>query len=113
MPSYSSIIDDISKLDGIILTYNKNIIHLLKGTDLSEDYVYDFFYFDFNNDGESTKDDYEEAMIDNYFDYIIIPPKLTVESEYSQLLELVPKYYCVYKSSTGLRPGMTIYSHCV
>ena len=113
MPSYSSIIDDIRKLDGIILAYNPNIIHLIKGTDLNDEYIYNFFYFDFNSDGKSTKDDYEEAMKNNFFDYIIIPPKYIIEPQYSELLDLVPKYYCEYKTSTGLRSRMTIYSECI
>jgi len=112
MPSYSLVVDDIRKLDGIILADNPYIVHLIKNTDLRDDYVYNFFYFDFNQDWKSTKDDYEEAIKNNFFDYIIIPSELTIESECSELWQLVPKYYCIYKTSTGLRSGMTIYSKC-
>jgi len=112
MSSYNLIVDDISKLDGKILADNPYIIHLIKGTDLRDDYVYNFFYFDFNRDGKSTKEDYEELMKNNFFDYIIIPSQFTTESKSSELFKLVPKYYCISKTSTGLRSEMTIYSRC-
>ena len=112
MPSYDSIVDDVTELDGIILADNPYIIHLIRNTDLTDDYVYNFFYFDFNRDWRSTKEDYEEAMKNNFFDYIIIPSKLTVESEYSEFFEPVPELYCVYKEPTGPRLGMTIYKKC-
>lgn len=112
MSSHSLIVDDISKLDGKILADNPYIVHLIKNTNLNDDYVYNFFYFDFNYDGKSTKDDYEGAMKNNFFDYIIIPSQFTAESEYSELFKLVPKHYCISKTSTGLRPEMAIYSKC-
>ena len=112
MSSHSSIADDINKLDGIILADNPYIIHLIKNTDLSDDYVYNFFYFDFDHDGKSAEDDYEKAMKNNFFDYIIIPSQFTIESESSELFKLVPKYYCIFKTSTGSRLGMAIYSKC-
>ncbi len=112
MPSHIPIVDDIRKLDGKILADNPYMIHLVKGTDLRDDYVYNFFYFDFNRDGKSTKEDYEELMKNDFFDYIIIPSQFTMESEYSEIWELVPKYYCVYKTSAGSRLEMIIYSKC-
>ena len=113
MPSHSSIVNDIRKLDGKILTDNPYGIHLIKDTDLRDDYVYNFFYFDFNRDGKSTKEDYEELIKNNFFDYIIIPSQFTIESEYSEIWELAPKYYCTYKTSSDPRLGMTIYRKCV
>jgi 4-amino-4-deoxy-L-arabinose transferase-like glycosyltransferase len=112
MPYYDTIVDDIPELDGIILADNPYIVHLIRDTDLTDDYVYNFFYFDFNHDWKSTKEDYEEAMKNNFFDYIIIPSKTTIESEYSELFEYVPKFYCVYKRPTDQRLSMAIYSKC-
>jgi len=113
MPSYDLIVGDISKLYGRILADNPYIVHLIKGTNLSDDYVYNFFYFDFNRDRKSTRDDYEQAMKNNFFDYVIIPSQFTIEPGYSELWKLVPKYYCKTKTSTNLRQEMTIYRKCV
>jgi hypothetical protein len=112
MPSYDLILNDISKLNGKILAENPNIIYLIKNTDLNDNNVYDFFYFDFDHDGKSTTEDYENAMKNNFFDYIVASSQPYTELKTLKVWELVPKYYCTNMVIRGLRPEMIIYSKC-
>jgi 4-amino-4-deoxy-L-arabinose transferase-like glycosyltransferase len=112
MPSYSLILNDIGRLNGKILAENPNIVHLIKNSDLNDDYVYNLFYFDFDNDGKSTIEDYENAMKNNFFDYIVVSSRFYMELGTLKVWKLVPKYYCTNMTIKGLRPEMIIYGKC-
>lgn len=112
IPSYTPIIDDIKNLRGKILAENPNIIHLIKGTDLNDDYVYNFIYFDFDNDGKSSKEEYEEAMSKGYFDYVIIPTDLSWSFRGKDVQLLVKNYYCRNYTTISFQNQAVIYSRC-
>lgn len=112
MPSYSQIINDIKNMHGKILAENPNIIHLIRGTDLNDEYVYNFFYFDYNNDGKSTEEDYKDAMSESYFDYIIIPSDLTWSFAIKDKESIIKEYYCTSSSFYGFQNRAIIFTRC-
>jgi len=111
-PSYTPILNEIKNINGKILADNPNIIHLIKGTDLNDDYIYNFIYFDYDNNGKSSKEDYKESMSKGYFDFIIIPSDLSWSFRGKEVQLLVKDYYCTKDSKSSLQNQAVIYSRC-
>ena len=111
-PSYTHIIDDIKNMQGKILAENPNIIHLIKGTDLNDEYIYNFIYFDFDNDGKSSKQDYEDAMRREYFDYVIVSSDLFWSFRGKDVQLLVKDYYCTDHATSSLQNQAVVYTRC-
>jgi len=112
VPSYTPIINNIRNMQGTILSYNPNLIHLIKGTDLKDNYVHNFFYFDYDNDGKSSKEDYREAMIERYFNYIIIPSDFTWTIKVKEIAPMIMYYYCTNSSYKGFQNRAIIFTPC-
>jgi len=119
-PSYNVIENKLKDVNGRILALNPHAFTLAKRWDINatEDNVFSYYYFDYKsnettNDLNSTMEDYETALVNNFFDYAVIssysPPEYP---KYVQIENLVRKYYCSYFKQNKPN-GIDIYKKCV
>jgi len=118
-PSYNSIENELSNINGKVLALNPHAFILSKGWDIysTAEKVFSYYYFEYEYnlttfDHKSDMNDYEMALRDNFFDYALIssysPPEF---SRYIQIENLVRKYYCPYLKENKLE-GIDIYKKC-
>jgi len=116
-PSYNAI--KINDVDGKILALNPFSFILSKNWDVyaTGEKVYSYYYFEYEYnsttlDHKSDMNDYEIALRDGFFDYALIssysPPEY---SRYTQIENLVRKYYCPYLKQYKSN-GIDIYKRC-
>ena len=118
-PSYNSVKDKLSDVNGRILALNPHTFILIKGLDIyaTEDNVFSYYYFDYEynastHDINSNMNDYEMALKDNFFDYALISSYSPSEfPRYVQIENLVRKYYCPYLKQNKSN-GIDIYKKC-
>jgi hypothetical protein len=118
-PSYNSIGNKLSEIDGKILALNPHAFILSKGWDVyaTAEKVFSYYYFEYEYnattlDHKSDMNDYENALRDNFFDYALISSYSPQElPRYVQIENLVRNYYCpVLKQGTP--SGVDIYKKC-
>jgi hypothetical protein len=118
-PSYNSIKDKLSDVNGRILALNPHAFILSKDWDIfaTEDNVFSYYYFDYKhnlstNNLKSDIEDYETALKDKFFDFAFIssysPPEFP---RYIQIENSVRKYYCPYLKQNRTN-GIDIYKKC-
>jgi len=118
-PSYNSIKDKLSDVNGRILALNPHAFMLIKGLDIyaTENNVFSYYYFDYEyntstHDVNSGIEDYETALIDNFFDYALISSYSPSEyTRYIQIENSVRKLYCPYFKQNKPN-GIDIYKKC-
>jgi len=118
-PSYNSIKDKLSDVNGRILALNPHAFMLIKGLDIyaTENNVFSYYYFDYEyntstHDVNSGIEDYETALIDNFFDYALISSYSPSEyTRYIQIENSVRKLYFPYFKQNEPN-GIDIYKKC-
>jgi hypothetical protein len=118
-PSYNSIENELSNINGKILALNPHAFILSKGWDVysTAEKVFSYYYFEYEYnlttfDHKSDMNDYEMALKDNFFDYALISSYSSPEfPRYVQIENLVRKYYCPYLKQNKSN-GIDIYKKC-
>ena len=118
-PSYNSIENKLSDIDGKMLALNPHAFILSKGWDVyaTAEKVYSYYYYEYEYnsttlDRKSDMNDYEIALKDGFFDYALISSYSPSEfPRYVQIENLIRKYYCPYLKQNKPN-GIDIYKRC-